>query len=64
MFDGYIYNKGGCIFYMLCNYFGDEVFFVGVKFYFINNVFKVVEYNQLCIVFEEVSGQDLNWFFS
>ncbi|MES2800211.1 MAG: M1 family metallopeptidase [Bacteroidota bacterium] len=63
MFDGHSYNKGGRILHMLRNYIGDEAFFEGIKNYLTTNQFKPAEYNQLRISFEEVSGQDLNWFF-
>lgn len=64
MFDGHSYNKGGRILHMLRNYLGDEAFFAGIKSYLTTNKFKPAEYNQLRIAFEEVSGEDLNWFFN
>ncbi len=64
MFDGHTYNKGGRILHMLRNYIGDETFFAGIKLYLKTNSFKAAEYTQLRLAFEEVSGQDLNWFFN
>jgi aminopeptidase N len=63
MFDGHSYNKGGRILHMLRNYLGDEAFFAGIKNYLTTNNFKAAEYHQLRLAFEEVSGEDLNWFF-
>lgn len=64
MFDAHSYNKGGRILHMLRNYLGDEAFFKGLNVYLTTNKFKAAEYNQLRLAFEEVSGQDLNWFFN
>lgn len=63
MFDGHSYNKGGRILHMLRSYLGDEAFFKGLNLYLTTYKFKAAEYNQLRIAFEEVSGEDLNWFF-
>jgi aminopeptidase N len=64
MFDGHSYNKGGRILHMLRNYLGDEAFFLGLKNYLKANQFKAAEFHHLRQAFEEVSGQDLTWFFS
>ncbi|OFZ58633.1 MAG: hypothetical protein A3D92_15605 [Bacteroidetes bacterium RIFCSPHIGHO2_02_FULL_44_7] len=64
MFDGHSYNKGGRILHMLRNYLGDEAFFEGMHRYLEQNKFKAAEFHQLRLAFEEVSGEDLNWFFN
>jgi aminopeptidase N len=64
MFDGHSYNKGGRILHMLRNHLGDEAFFAGINNYLEKNKFKPAEFHQLRLSFEEVSGQDLNWFFN
>ena len=64
MFDGHSYNKGGRILHMLRNYLGDEAFFAGINKYLVTNKFKAAEADQLRLAFEEVSGEDLNWFFN
>jgi aminopeptidase N len=64
MFDRHSYEKGGCILHMLRNYLGDEAFFAGLKKYLSDNAFHSAEVPQLRIALEEVSGQDLNWFFN
>lgn len=63
MFDGHSYNKGGRILHMLRNYLGDDAFFLGMQTYLKANAYKPAEYHQLRLAFEEVSGEDLNWFF-
>jgi len=63
MFDGHSYNKGGRILHMLRYYLGDDAFFAGLKKYLNDNAFQSVEIHHLRLAFEEVSGEDLNWFF-
>ena len=64
MFDGHSYNKGGRILHMLRNYLGDDAFFLGMSNYLKTNQFKPAEFHQLRLAFEEVCGEDLNWFFN
>lgn len=63
MFDGHSYNKGGRILHMLRTYVGDEAFFASLKLYLTQNKFKAAEFHHLRQAFEEVTGEDLNWFF-
>lgn len=63
MFDSHSYNKGGRILHMLRYYLGDEAFFEGLKKYLNDNAFQPVEIHHLRLAFEEVAGEDLNWFF-
>ncbi len=64
MFDAHSYQKGGRVLRMLRNYLGDEAFYAGLKLYLESNKFKSVEIHNLRMAMEEVSGQDLNWFFN
>lgn len=64
MFDAWSYNKGGQILHMLRKYTGDKVFFASLKLYLERNRFKNAEMHDLRLAFEEVSGEDLNWFFN
>ena len=64
MFDGHSYNKGGRILHMLRNYIGDDAFFEALRRYLSDNKFKAAEFHQLRLAFEEVTGEDLNWFFN
>jgi aminopeptidase N len=64
MFDAVSYNKGGRILNMLRNYVGDDAFFKSLNNYLTTNKFKTGEAAQLRLAFEEVTGQDLNWFWN
>ncbi|NIJ46384.1 aminopeptidase N [Wenyingzhuangia heitensis] len=64
VFDVISYNKGGMILHMLRNYLGDQKFFAGLQHYLTINKFKSAEAHQLRLAFEEVTGEDLMWFFS
>ncbi|MDX1652976.1 MAG: M1 family metallopeptidase [Brumimicrobium sp.] len=64
MFDGHSYNKGGRILHMLRYYLGDDAFFTSLKNYLKIHQYKPVEIHDLRIAFEDVSGEDLNWFFN
>ena len=63
MFDGHSYNKGGRILHMLRKYLGDDAFFESLRLYLETHQYKPVEIHHLRLAFEEVSGEDLNWFF-
>lgn len=63
MFDAHSYNKGGLVLHHLRKYLGDEVFFASLHYYLKQNEFSSVEGDELRLAFEEVSGEDLNWFF-
>ncbi len=64
MFDGHSYNKGGQVLHMLRKYVGDEAFFAALKLYLETNKFSSVEIHNLRLAFEQVTGEDLNWFFN
>jgi len=64
MFDGHSYNKGGLIVHMLRSYIGDDAFFSGLKYYLTKNEYSDVEAHELRMAFEDVVGEDLNWFFN
>ena len=64
MFDAVSYNKGGRILNMLRNYVGDDAFFKSLNNYLNTNKFKSAEAGQLRLAFEEVTGEDLNWFWN
>ncbi len=64
MFDAVSYNKGGRILHMLRNYVGDDAFFKSLNNYLTANKFKTAEASQLRMAFEEVTGQDLHWFWN
>ncbi len=64
MFDAHSYNKGGCVLHMLRGYVGDEAFFAGLNRYLKQHEYTDVEVHELRLAFEDVVGQDLNWFFN
>ncbi|HVM89335.1 MAG TPA: M1 family metallopeptidase [Puia sp.] len=64
VFDGVSYSKGGRILNMLRNYVGDSAFFKSLNLYLRTNKFKSAEAHNLRLAFEEVTGQDLNWFWN
>ncbi|HYK75905.1 MAG TPA: M1 family metallopeptidase [Daejeonella sp.] len=64
MFDDVTYQKGGRILHMLRKTVGDDAFFKSLNLYLNRHAYKTVEINDLRLAFEEVTGQDLNWFFN
>ncbi|HTI92758.1 MAG TPA: M1 family metallopeptidase [Puia sp.] len=59
-----IYDKGGIVINMLRTYLGDSAFFKGLNLYLRTHAFSNAEVHDLRLAMEEVSGQDLNWFFN
>ncbi|SMO58590.1 M1 family aminopeptidase [Solitalea koreensis] len=64
MFDLVTYQKGGRVLHMLRKYVGDDAFFAALKLYLERRKFNNAEINDLRLAFEEVTGEDLNWFFN
>ncbi|MBS1948965.1 MAG: M1 family metallopeptidase [Bacteroidetes bacterium] len=64
VFDGVSYSKGGRILNMLRNYVGDSAFFRSLNLYLRTNKFKSAEAHNLRLAFEDVTGEDLNWFWN
>jgi aminopeptidase N len=64
MFDEVTYQKGGRILHMLRKTVGDDAFFKSLTLYLTRNSYKSAEVHDLRLAFEEVTGQDLNWFFN
>lgn len=63
MFDAHSYNKGGLVLHMLRTYVGDEAFFAALHKYLTDNAYTEVEADELRLAFEDVTGEDLNWFW-
>lgn len=63
MFDAHSYAKGGRILHMLRSAVGDEAFFASLNHYLVKNKFTEVEIGELRMAFEEITGQDMHWFF-
>ncbi|MBK7434113.1 MAG: M1 family metallopeptidase [Chitinophagaceae bacterium] len=64
VFDLVSYQKGGRVHHMLRNYVGDEAYFKSLNNYLSTNKFKPGEAGQMRLAFEEVTGQDMNWFWN
>ncbi len=64
MFDSHSYAKGSRVLHMLRKAVGDDAFFASLKLYLEKNKFTSVEVHQLRLAFEEVTGEDMNWFFN
>ena len=63
VFDNVSYEKGGSILCMLRNYVGDSAFFKSLNKYLTEYKYKTADAHQLEVVFEEVTGKKLNWFW-
>ncbi|MFT3825556.1 MAG: M1 family metallopeptidase [Chitinophagaceae bacterium] len=58
------YQKGGWALHMLCQQLGDSAFWKGIRTYYARYAGKNASTDDLRKVMEEVSGQDLQLFFS
>ena len=63
VFDQHSYNKGGLVLHMLRNYTGDDMFFKGLNNFLTKHAYQSVEIADLRLAFEEITGEDLIWFF-
>lgn len=64
MFDAHSYNKGGSILHMLRTIVGDDAFFAAYQKYLTDNAYTAVEVDELRMAFEDITGEDLQWFFN
>ncbi len=64
LFDAVSYKKGGRILNMLRYYVGDSAFFKSLNLYLRTKKFQSAEAQELRLAFEEVTGQDLNWYWN
>ncbi|MFD2246219.1 M1 family aminopeptidase [Pontibacter ruber] len=63
MFDSHSYAKGGRVLHMLRKLVGDDAFYTSLNRYLTRNKLSDVEVAELRMAFEDVTGQDLMWFF-
>jgi hypothetical protein len=64
IFRAVVYNKGALVLHMLRQLLGDEVFFKGVRRYYLDNRFHKAGTAEVQRAFEAVSGQSLERFFT
>lgn len=64
VFDTVSYQKGSLILHMLRDYLGDEAFFKGLETYLKEYKYGKAEVHNLRLIFEKITGRDLNWFFN
>jgi aminopeptidase N len=64
MFDEVSYEKGGRILHMLRKTVGEEAFFKALNTYLTRFSYKTAEIHDLRLIFEDITGTDLNWFFN
>jgi aminopeptidase N len=64
MFDSHSYNKGGAVLHMLREIVGEEAFWASLNRYLTKHEYTDVEAHELRLAFEDVTGQDLSWFFN
>ncbi len=63
LFDRHTYPKGSLVLHTLRNYLGDEKFRSGIKHYLEKHSYKPVDTEDFKKSMEEVTGEDLTWFF-
>lgn len=63
MFDRHSYNKGGLVLNMLRDAVGEEAFYKSLHLYLTRNAYSPVEIDELRMAFEDVTGEDMHWFF-
>ncbi|HLI93633.1 MAG TPA: M1 family aminopeptidase, partial [Puia sp.] len=64
LFDQVTYPKGGRILNMLRNYVGDSAFWKSLNLYLNTYKFQSAEAQELRLAFEQVTGEDLNWYWN
>ena len=64
VFDNVSYPKGGRILNMLRHYVGDSAFFKSLNYYLTTNKFGNGSATKLRLAFEQIIGEDLNWYFN
>ncbi|HYE66455.1 MAG TPA: M1 family aminopeptidase [Pyrinomonadaceae bacterium] len=63
IYDRHAYQKGGLVLCMLRHVLGDDAFFRTLAHYAHKHEWQSVETNDLKVAIEEVTGQNLDWFF-
>ena len=64
VFDHHLYEKGGRVLHMLRHHLGDDAFWKALGHYLTKHRHGVVESRDLARAVEEVTGKNVDWFFS
>ena len=64
LFDRHTYQKGGNVLHLLRHTVGDDAFFAALKLYLSQHRFGSADAEDLRKAFEQVTGQDMEFFFS
>ncbi|MGB1206924.1 MAG: M1 family aminopeptidase [Chitinophagales bacterium] len=64
LFDRHSYQKGARVLHLLRSEIGDDAFFLGLQKYIKTYAFKDTEIHHLRLIFEDITGRDLNPFFN
>lgn len=64
LFDSHSYHKGALVLHILQYYLGEEAFFQSLSHYLKKHAFSTADIHQFRKAFEEITGEDLNWFFN
>lgn len=63
-YQSIIYNKTALVLNMLRDLLGDEMFFLGMKRFFLRNKYSAANTNEFVNVFDELAKNDLDSFFN
>jgi aminopeptidase N len=63
LFDAYTYPRGGAVVNMLRFVLGEQMFWKAIRHYLKKHQWQNVETQQLVVAIEDVTGQNLQWFF-
>lgn len=63
MFNRHTYQKGALVLRHLKHYLGNDAFYRSLNLFLTRYAHQAVDLHHLRLVFEEVSGKDLLWFF-
>ncbi|MEX0686068.1 MAG: M1 family aminopeptidase [Balneolales bacterium] len=64
MYDRHTYDKAGQVLRMLHDYIGDKTWWSALNTYLTEYALKEVEIADLQLIFEQETGENLNWFFN
>ena len=63
LFNSHVYSKGSLVLNMIHDYLGKDEFWRSIKHYTEKNMFNLVETNDFKRSIENITGQNMEWFF-